>query len=420
MKNDLVCAHIDKLVASHDSSVENVIIYIGEQQTTMGTEDSGDMRFPHRSDDSILNCPNSLSEKVAGVAMSSAGSMFKPSNRADPFFGSGWDPLISLSQGENFGGSSVVPRGDFSNPAYPVGLENQAGSTTSHLVHYGEMMPKLPCFVSGSFAEMVNSFGLPECGQVPSSGCPPNYPQNKEGGTEKASTNGAHSQEEDGASPKWRRKRRASESHSPFSSNKNAEGEHDRDPSGDSSEYAKEQDGKKQKNEHNIGLNLRGKQSGKQAKDSSNSGEAPKDDYIHVRAKRGQATNSHSLAERVRRERISERMRLLQELVPGCNKITGKAVMLDEIINYVQSLQQQVEFLSMKLATVNPEINIDIERILSKDVLHSRGSDAAILGFGPGLSSSHPYSQGSLPNIASTTQPFHPMPQVLIPRFHDI
>ena len=36
-------------------------------------------------------------------------------------------------------------------------------------------------------------------------------------------------------------------------------------------------------------------------------------------------------------------MRLLQELVPGCNKITGKAVMLDEIINYVQSLQQQVE-----------------------------------------------------------------------------
>ncbi|KAL0307980.1 UNVERIFIED_CONTAM: Transcription factor, partial [Sesamum angustifolium] len=69
----------------------------------------------------------------------------------------------------------------------------------------------------------------------------------------------------------------------------------------------------------------------------------------------------------VRRERISERMRLLQELVPGCNKITGKAMMLDEIINYVQSLQQQVEFLSMKLATVNPELNVDIDRILSKD-----------------------------------------------------
>jgi hypothetical protein len=66
-------------------------------------------------------------------------------------------------------------------------------------------------------------------------------------------------------------------------------------------------------------------------------------DYIHVRARRGQATDSHSLAERVRRERISERMRYLQELVPGCDKVTGKAGMLDEIINYVQSLQKQVE-----------------------------------------------------------------------------
>ena len=45
----------------------------------------------------------------------------------------------------------------------------------------------------------------------------------------------------------------------------------------------------------------------------------------------------------VRRERISERMRYLQELVPGCDKVTGKAGMLDEIINYVQSLQRQVE-----------------------------------------------------------------------------
>ncbi|XP_042467654.1 transcription factor bHLH49-like [Zingiber officinale] len=37
------------------------------------------------------------------------------------------------------------------------------------------------------------------------------------------------------------------------------------------------------------------------------------------------ATNSHSVAERVRREKINERMKLLQDLVPGCSKITGKA-----------------------------------------------------------------------------------------------
>ncbi|XP_058103188.1 transcription factor bHLH62-like isoform X2 [Magnolia sinica] len=101
--------------------------------------------------------------------------------------------------------------------------------------------------------------------------------------------------------------------------------------------------------------------------------EPPKQDYIHVRARRGQATDSHSLAERVRREKISERMKFLQDLVPGCNKVTGKAVMLDEIINYVQSLQRQVEFLSMKLATVNPRLDFNVESLLSKDVLHSRG-----------------------------------------------
>ncbi|KAH7683021.1 Basic helix-loop-helix (bHLH) transcription factors BEE-like plant protein [Dioscorea alata] len=97
----------------------------------------------------------------------------------------------------------------------------------------------------------------------------------------------------------------------------------------------------------------------KQGKESNAKPPEPPKDYIHVRARRGQATDSHSLAERVRREKISERMKFLQDLVPGCNKVTGKAVMLDEIINYVQSLQRQVEFLSMKLATVNPRLDFN-------------------------------------------------------------
>ncbi|CAH9109108.1 unnamed protein product [Cuscuta europaea] len=92
--------------------------------------------------------------------------------------------------------------------------------------------------------------------------------------------------------------------------------------------------------------------------------------YIHVRARRGQATDSHSLAERVRREKISERMKLLQDLVPGCDKVSGKALMLDEIINYVQSLQNQVEFLSMKLTSVSPmfyDYGMDLDPIMRPD-----------------------------------------------------
>ncbi|KAL0833835.1 hypothetical protein Bca101_085724 [Brassica carinata] len=40
-----------------------------------------------------------------------------------------------------------------------------------------------------------------------------------------------------------------------------------------------------------------------------------------VRARRGQATDPHSIAERLRRERIAERMKSLQELVPNGNKV---------------------------------------------------------------------------------------------------
>ncbi|KAJ7954113.1 Transcription factor [Quillaja saponaria] len=97
--------------------------------------------------------------------------------------------------------------------------------------------------------------------------------------------------------------------------------------------------------------------------------EKPKE-VIHVRAKRGQATDSHSLAERVRREKINEKLRCLQNLVPGCYKTMGMAVMLDVIINYVQSLQNQIEFLSMKLSSASmccdlniSEMNANIETL---------------------------------------------------------
>lgn len=75
-------------------------------------------------------------------------------------------------------------------------------------------------------------------------------------------------------------------------------------------------------------------------------GGAPAQPRQRVRARRGQATDPHSIAERLRRERIAERMKSLQELVPNANK-TDKASMLDEIIDYVKFLQLQVKVLSM-------------------------------------------------------------------------
>ncbi|XVF71630.1 hypothetical protein PTKIN_Ptkin12aG0054600 [Pterospermum kingtungense] len=99
---------------------------------------------------------------------------------------------------------------------------------------------------------------------------------------------------------------------------------------------------------------------GKKARSNEKAPEKAKE-VIHVRARRGQATDSHSLAERVRREKINEKMRCLQDLVPGCHQTMGMAVMLDEIINYVHSLQNQVEFLSMELAAASSAYDLNLE-----------------------------------------------------------
>lgn len=103
-----------------------------------------------------------------------------------------------------------------------------------------------------------------------------------------------------------------------------------------------------------IETNKRKKNSGRRKRVKGNEKEEEKSkEVVHVRARRGQATDSHSLAERVRRGKINERLRCLQDIVPGCFKTMGMTMMLDEIINYVQSLQNQVEFLSMKLTAAS-------------------------------------------------------------------
>ncbi|XP_073156211.1 transcription factor PIF5-like isoform X2 [Henckelia pumila] len=54
----------------------------------------------------------------------------------------------------------------------------------------------------------------------------------------------------------------------------------------------------------------------------------------------------HNLSERRRRDRINEKMRALQELIPHSNK-SDKASMLDEAIEYMKSLQSQIQLMWM-------------------------------------------------------------------------
>ncbi|XP_075496435.1 transcription factor bHLH76-like isoform X2 [Primulina tabacum] len=308
----------------------------------------------------------------------------------EPFYGSNWDSITSVNRGGNLENSSYFAQNEFNDPHYSPVLENQILARSSHLVHFPsdpnllDLVAKAPSFGSGCFSEMDNSFG-----NIHSS-----FAQNNGVSTQSASRNGAiyldqcqtseHRVFGDSFNGKWKRKV------SFGASFKNAE-EHGKDASEDT-ESPGEHDEMNKKFGPNCSTNLRGKQGVEQAKNNAVVAEPSKENYLHMRAKRGHATSSHSLAERVRRERISERMKLLQELVPGCNKITGKAVMLDEIINYVQSLQHQVE------------------------ILNSQGGNANTHGINPGLNPSHTlrgFSHGSFNGLPGTVQPFCPLPHTL-------
>ncbi|KAK4408197.1 26S proteasome regulatory subunitA [Sesamum angolense] len=75
-------------------------------------------------------------------------------------------------------------------------------------------------------------------------------------------------------------------------------------------------------------------------------GEAKKQGRGSASTKKSRAAEVHNLSERRRRDRINEKMKALQELIPRCNK-SDKASMLDEAIEYLKSLQLQVQMMSM-------------------------------------------------------------------------
>ncbi|KAL5215041.1 hypothetical protein ABZP36_004193 [Zizania latifolia] len=62
--------------------------------------------------------------------------------------------------------------------------------------------------------------------------------------------------------------------------------------------------------------------------------------------RRSRSAEFHNFSERRRRDRINEKLKALQELLPNCTK-TDKVSMLDEAIDYLKSLQLQLQMLVM-------------------------------------------------------------------------
>uniref|UniRef100_A0A2P2KDX7 Phytochrome-interacting factor 3 family protein n=1 Tax=Rhizophora mucronata TaxID=61149 RepID=A0A2P2KDX7_RHIMU len=99
-------------------------------------------------------------------------------------------------------------------------------------------------------------------------------------------------------------------------------------------------------------------------------------------SKRSRAAEVHNLSERRRRDRINEKMRALQELIPNCNKV-DKASMLDEAIEYLKTLQLQVQIMSMGAGLYMPPM------MLTTGVPHMHAAHIAQfsppMGFGMGI-----------------------------------
>ncbi|KAK1317366.1 Transcription factor PIF3 [Acorus calamus] len=130
-------------------------------------------------------------------------------------------------------------------------------------------------------------------------------------------------------------------------------------------------------------------------------------------AKRSRAAEVHNLSERRRRDRINEKMRALQELIPNCNKV-DKASMLDEAIEYLKTLQLQVQIMSMGSGLCMPPM------MLPAGMQHMRGPHMAHfspMGVGMGMGMGLGYGMGMLDMGISPGCPVIPMPPVHGPQF---
>ncbi|XP_047978085.1 transcription factor UNE10-like isoform X2 [Salvia hispanica] len=77
----------------------------------------------------------------------------------------------------------------------------------------------------------------------------------------------------------------------------------------------------------------------------------------------------HNQSERRRRDKINERMKTLQKLVPNSSK-TDKASMLDEVIDYMKQLQAQVQMMSrMSMPSMNMMMPLSMQQHLQMSMM---------------------------------------------------
>lgn len=136
--------------------------------------------------------------------------------------------------------------------------------------------------------------------------------------------------------------------------------------------------------------------------------------------RRSRAAAVHNQSERRRRDRINQKMKALQKLVPNASK-TDKASMLDEVIVYLKQLQAQVQMMSVRNMP-QMMMPLGVQQQLQMSLLARMGMGVG-LGMNMGmldmsaLARASPQSLSPLihPNPATTATPSFIPPPFLVP-----
>ncbi|XP_062116622.1 transcription factor PIF7 [Humulus lupulus] len=141
---------------------------------------------------------------------------------------------------------------------------------------------------------------------------------------------------------------------------------------------------------------------------------------------RSRAAAIHNQSERRRRDRINQKMKALQKLVPNASK-TDKASMLDEVIDYLKQLQTQVQVMS-SVRNMSPQtvMSLGMQQQLQMSMLARMGMGMGMgMGVGVGMgmldmssvARSSPQALPSLihPTAATTTGSTFVLPPFMVP-----
>nr|XP_043627598.1 transcription factor UNE10-like isoform X2 [Erigeron canadensis] len=129
--------------------------------------------------------------------------------------------------------------------------------------------------------------------------------------------------------------------------------------------------------------------------------------------KRSRAAAIHNQSERKRRDKINQKMKTLQKLVPNANK-TDKASMLDEVIEYLKQLQAQIHMIgrmnmSPMMMAMQQQQQLQMAAMMNHPM--TMGMAGAAMGMGmpppPGVMDLNAIG-GNRPNILGMPAGFHP------------